>query len=90
MDRLWVLLLVLVASAAAKAQDTADATTTDAAAGGEGCDAALVDSYNQGLAVASIFVVLVGSFIGAALPALFAMGRHPAFMVVIKVSSAPY
>ena len=97
MSRAYIILAILAAAVVAEAQDLADfgqAAIGDGAAdtaivSEEGCDAALTDSYNEGLAIVSIFVVLVGSFIGAGLPAIFALGRHPAFMVLVKVRG-PY
>lgn len=62
-----------------------------AQAGGEGgsesgisCEGALAEDYNMGLAIASVFILLVVSFVGAGFPALLALKRHPYLVLAIK------
>ena len=45
------------------------------------------DSYNLGLAIASVFVVGVVSFIGAGFPVLLELKRHPWLVLAIKLGA---
>jgi|694.fasta_scaffold67274_3 hypothetical protein len=48
------------------------------------CDGEPLSDYNLDLAITSVFVMLVISFIGAAFPALLAIKRHPYLILAIK------
>ena len=48
------------------------------------CDGEPLSDYNLNLAIASVFVMLVVSFMGAAFPALLALKRHPYLILAIK------
>lgn len=51
------------------------------------CNGAPGLDYNLDLAISSVFVILVISFLGAAFPALLALRRHPYLVLSIKFGS---
>jgi hypothetical protein len=48
------------------------------------CEGEPLSDYNLDLAIISVFVMLIISFIGAAFPALLAIKRHPHLILAIK------
>ena len=48
------------------------------------CSGEPLSDYNLNLAIVSVFVLLIISFIGAAFPALLALKRHPYLILAIK------
>ena len=74
---------LLQGAAAQSSSSPSDATTADT----NQCDGAPLEDYNLTLAIISVFVVLILSFIGAAFPALLALKRHPYLILTIKLGS---
>jgi hypothetical protein len=48
------------------------------------CEGEPLSDYNLNLAITSVFVLLIISFLGAAFPALLALKRHPYLILAIK------
>lgn len=48
------------------------------------CEGEPLSAYNLDLAIISVFVLLIISFIGAGFPALLAIKRHPYLILSIK------
>lgn len=48
------------------------------------CEGEPLSDYNLDLAITSVFVLLIISFMGAAFPALLALKRHPYLILSIK------
>ena len=48
------------------------------------CEGEPLSDYNLDLAIISVFVLLIISFMGAAFPALLAIKRHPYLILAIK------
>ena len=51
------------------------------------CNSEPLEDYNMHLAIVSVFVILIISFLGAAFPALLALKRHPYLVLSIKLGS---
>ena len=78
------LLIASLAAAAAQLAAGAEAEPSDELSAALECAAEAPSDYNLGLAIASVFIVLIVSFMGAAFPALLALKRHPWLVIAIK------